>query len=80
MPTRTFKVSVEESRRIRALARQRQLSVSEFLRRQAQPHPESSGPIPRVECGHTGAIIFGSAAGLPALDTESVRHLLADFP
>ncbi|MFM8358604.1 MAG: plasmid mobilization protein [Verrucomicrobiota bacterium] len=80
MPTLTFKVTVEEAQRIRALARQQKLSVSEFLRRQAQPHQESSGPIPRFECGHTGAIIFGSAEGLPALNTESVRHLLANFP
>jgi hypothetical protein len=80
MPTLTFKVSVAEARQIRALARQLKLSVSEFLRRQAQPGREEPREIPRVVCAYTGATIFGPAPGLPALNTESVRGMLADFP
>lgn len=80
MPTLTFKVSDEEARQIRALARQKKLSVSEFLRRQAQPSLQEHQEIPRVICAHTGATIFGPAPELPALNTESVRGMLADFP
>lgn len=80
MPTLTFKVSDVEARQIRALARQQKLSVSEFLRRQAQPQRARSQEIRRVVCPHTGATIFGPAPSLPALNTESVRAMLADFP
>ncbi len=80
MPTLTFKVTDLEARQIRALARQQKLSVSEFLRRQAQPERGRSREIPLVICEHTGATIFGSSPGLPALNTESVRAMLADFP
>ena len=73
MPTLTFKVSEEEARQIRALARSQKLSVSEFLRRQAQPGREKPLEITRVVCPHTGATIFGPAPDLPALSTESVR-------
>lgn len=80
MPTLTFKVTDEEARKIRALARRQKLSVSEFLRRQAQPGRESAQEITRVVCAHTGATIFGPAPELPALNTGSVRGMLADFP
>lgn len=80
MPTLTFKVSDEEARQIRALARRQKLSLSEYLRRQAQPHQEKTLEIHRVVCAYTGATIFGPAPELPALNTESVRGLLADFP
>ena len=80
MPTLTFKVTDEEARRIRALARRQKLSVSEFLRRQAQTGREEPRDITRVVCAYTGAVIFGPAPGLPPLNTESVRGMLADFP
>ncbi len=80
MPTLTFKVTEEEARQIRVLARRQKLSVSEFLRRQAQPHPETPREIPRVVCSYTEATIFGRAPDLPALNTETVRGILADFP
>lgn len=80
MPTLTFKVTVEEARRIRALARRQNLSVSEYLRRQAQPREEAPTRIGRTRCPHTGALIFAAAPDLPPLTTESVRSLLADFP
>lgn len=80
MPTLTFKVTDEEARQIRALARRQKLSVSEFLRRQAQAHREKPLEIPRMVCARTGATIFGPNPELPALNTESVRGMLADFP
>jgi hypothetical protein len=80
MPTLTFKVTDEEARQIRARARRQKLSVSEFLRRQAQPRPEKSGEITHVVCSHTGATIYGPAPELPALNTETVRGMLAEFP
>lgn len=80
MPTLTFKVSDLEARQIRALARQQKLSVSEFLRRQAQPHRGKAQEIRYVVCQHTGATIFGPTPEFPALNTESVRGMLADFP
>jgi hypothetical protein len=80
MPTLTFKVSEEEARQIRALARRQRFSVSEYLRRQAQPGREAPREITRVVCAHRGAMIFGRAPELPALNPDSVRGLLADFP
>jgi len=80
MPTLTFKVSDEEARQIRALARRRKLSVSEFLRQQAQPNRDKAPQVTRVACAHTGATIFGAAPDLPPLDTQAVRELLSDFP
>lgn len=80
MPTLTFKVTAEEARRIRALALQNKLSVSEYLRRQAQPGRESQREIQLVTCPRTGATIFGPSPDLPALTTESVRALLDEFP
>ncbi len=81
MPTLTFKVTDEEARRIRLLARKQGLSVSEFLRRQALPlREEPRDGITRVVCVHTGATIFGPASGLLPFNTESVRDVLTDFP
>lgn len=80
MPTLTFKVSDEEARQIRALARRERLSVSEYLRRRAQPGREKPREIAHVVCAYTGARIFGPAPELPPLNTDSVRGLLADFP
>lgn len=80
MPTLTFKVSEEEARQIRALARRQKLSVSEYLRRQAKLGREQHREIAHVVCAYTGARIFGPAPELPPLNTDSVRGLLADFP
>jgi hypothetical protein len=80
MPTLTFKVTEEEARHIRALARREKISVSEYLRRQAQPTARSTAPIGRARCTHTGATIFAPAPDLPPLTTESVRQMLAEFP
>ncbi|HNQ88070.1 MAG TPA: hypothetical protein PKM73_05605 [Verrucomicrobiota bacterium] len=80
MPTLTFKVTAEEARRIRMLARRQHVSVSEYLRRRAQTRPERVQPLERVRCEYTGALIFAAAPQLAPLTTESVRGMLADFP
>jgi len=79
MKTLTFKVSDDEARLIRALARREKLSVSEYLRRRAGGGREAGNPG-RVKCEFTGATIFAPLAGQPPFDTESVREMLADFP
>ena len=80
MPTLTFKVSEDEARRIRMLARQRQLTVSEYLRQQAQSGAAPVVAVQRVRCPHTGALVFASQRDLAPLTTESVRQILTDFP
>lgn len=80
MPTLTFKVSEDEARRIRALARQRQMTVSAYLRQQAQLGAGAVVAVERVRCRHTGAIVFAPQRGLAALTTDSVREMLGDFP
>ncbi|MGE3311873.1 MAG: hypothetical protein AB7O66_18050 [Limisphaerales bacterium] len=80
MPTITFKVSAAEARQIRALARRQKLSVSEYLRRRAQPEADRARRIRYILCEHTGAMIFAPAPELAPLTTESVRDMLADFP
>ena len=80
MPTLTFKVTAEEARQIRALARRQKMTVSEYLRRQAQPPVDRAQPIGRVRCAYTGASIFAPAPDLAPLTTESVRSMLAEFP
>ena len=80
MTTLSFKVNAEEARTIRVQARKEGVSVSEFLRRRAcfrMPPPQKPA---HVRCPHTGAMVFGAAAHLPRLTTETVRELLADFP
>jgi hypothetical protein len=80
MPTLTFKVTEEEARHIRALAKREKISVSEYLRRQAHPAARSAAPIGRVRCAYTGANIFAPAPDLPPLSTDSVRQILVEFP
>ena len=80
MPTLTFKVSEDEARRIRTLARQRHLTVSEYLRQQAQSGAVPTTTVRRVRCPYTGALVFAPQKGMAPLTTESVREMLSDFP
>ena len=80
MPTLTFKVTEDEARHIRALARRANLTVSEYLRRLARTGPAPEAPIRRVRCQYTGAMIFAPATGKPPLTTDTVRQILSDFP
>jgi hypothetical protein len=81
MPTMSFKVSEDEARLIRALARKEKLTLSEYLRRRASSGSGATpAPVQRTRCKHTGATIFAANLDLPPLSTESVRAMLADFP
>lgn len=80
MTTLTFKVTPVEARRIRGLARQAGLTLSEYLRRRASG--QSGEPIKpgRVRCRFTGAMIFAPLVSQPPLTTETVKEIMADFP
>ncbi len=80
MTTITFRVTDDEARLIRSLARKESVSVSEYLRRRASIAAPGIGKPRRVRCPHTGAMIFAHSPGQPPLTTESVRDLLSDFP
>lgn len=80
MTTISFKVTSEEARAIRSRARQEQMTVSEFLRRQAVIPSQPASKIKLRQCPLTGATIFDAADHLPPLTVESTREMLADFP
>ena len=80
MATLTFKVTDQEARLIRARARKERVTVSEYLRRRASLPLAPARTPAKVRCSHTGAMIFASADGEPALTTDAVRELLSDFP
>lgn len=79
MQTISFKVSDDEARLIRSLAKKQRTSLSEYLRRQAKAAPQSSEPPQRVRCEYTGAMIFAPSGQKP-LTTGNVREMLSDFP
>jgi hypothetical protein len=78
--TISFKVSDDEARVIRLRAREEGLSVSEYLRRRATGTRTPEGKAALVRCEHTGAMIFAPVPELPALTTDAVREMLAEFP
>lgn len=80
MATLTFKVTDEEARRIRALARREGVTVSEYLRRRAMAVFREPRKPRLVRCEHTGAMIFGPAGSEAPLTTDAVREMLSDFP
>ena len=80
MQTISFKVSDDEARLIRSLAKKERTSLSEYLRRQAKAAPQSPAPPRRVRCEYTGAMIFAPLSGQKPLTTATVREMLADFP
>jgi hypothetical protein len=80
MKTLTFKVDEDEARSLRAAARRAKLTLSEYLRRQIRLKTGKADPIGMTKCRYTGATIFARAPHLPALTTEAVKEMLADFP
>ena len=80
MPTITFKVSADEARRIKAEARGKKMTLSEYIRRRALSGGKSPSRVRQVRCSHTGATIFSSPPGASPLTTDTVREMLADFP
>ena len=79
MKTLTFKVTDDEARLIRSLAKREKLSVSEYLRRRACVGRTIGAPT-QVKCEFTGAMIFAPLPDQPPMDTKLVREILADFP
>ncbi len=79
MKTITFKVSDEESRRIRSQAKKENVTLSEYLRRRAFLPLDSKAKLIRSKCPLTGVTVL-SAPHSPPLNTETVRELLSDFP
>jgi hypothetical protein len=77
--TISFKVSDDEARQIRSLAKHQRLSVSEYLRRRAVESPQQ-GEVAKIRCEFTGAQIFAAPAGEIPLSVAETRRLLADFP
>lgn len=80
MKTITFKVSDDEARIIRSLAKKERTSVSEYLRRRATGMGQPGTLPQRVRCEFTGAMVFEATPGLTPLTTGTVREMLADFP
>jgi len=80
MPTLSFKVSADEARRLRLMARRQGLSLSEFIRKQTLHGGKGGQEVKRVKCQFTGATIFRSPEGARPFTSESVREMLADFP
>lgn len=80
MQTISFKVSDDEARLIRSLAKKERTSLSEYLRRQAKGAAQSPEPPQRVRCEYTGAMIFAPLSGQKPLTTGTVREMLTDFP
>jgi hypothetical protein len=81
MKTMSFRVTDDEARLIRSLAKREKLTLSDYLRRRATSAPAiKPAGVRRTRCKHTGATIFAASPELPPLSTESVREMLADFP
>lgn len=81
MKTISFRVSDDEARLIRSLAKRERLTLSEYLRRRATSARDlRPGTARRTRCKYTGANIFAADPELPPLSTESVREMMIDFP
>ena len=80
MKTLSFKVTDEEAEEIRRLAREADLSVSEFLRKRARGEALEPVSVQVIECGYTGSLAFRGGPEFPPLDTGAVRQMLSDFP
>ena len=81
MKTMSFRVTDDEARMIRSLAKREKLTLPDYLRRRATSAPDTKpAGVRRTRCNHTGATIFAASPELPPLSTESVRKMSADFP
>ena len=80
MKTMSFKGTDFEARRIRQMAMEERLTLSEFLRRRASGPPHTPAKPQRVRCEFTGAMIFAPLVERPPLTSEAVKELDADFP
>ncbi len=81
MPTLMFKVSAEEARQIRAMARAEKRSVSALLRASVLPQP--TGRQPKVvEKRHpvSGLLYDAGGTARPFVSHEQIKSLLAGLP
>lgn len=76
MPTLSFKAAPAEAKSIRAAARNKRLSVSEYLRRAVLP-PSGRKKNPRSDL-KPGRVIIRGAADAPMLTSEDVASALYD--
>jgi len=76
MPTITFKVTRPEVRILRAAARARRLTVSEYLRRSALP--AAKPPEKRTSRLVPGRVVISGTADAPRLTSEDVAGALYD--
>ncbi len=80
MPTLSFKAAPAEVHSIRAAAKAKRLSLSEYLRRAALP-PAAARPKLRMKTDRkTGLSYAVMPAGAPKLGLHDVKRILADFP
>lgn len=80
MPTLSFKAAPAEVHSIRAAARAKRLSLSEYLRRAALP-PAASRPKLQMKTDRkTGLSYAVMPPGAPKLGLTEVKRILAEFP
>jgi hypothetical protein len=80
MPTFAFEVTADEARRIRARARNLNVTLSEYIRQRSLPTARKVARVQRVRCEHTGAMIFSASPEMAPLTTEAVVAMVEDFP
>jgi hypothetical protein len=79
MPIVSFKATDEQLRKMRRLARERRLTVSEYLRRSALPGAETP-PKMRVKRHPVSGLSYNAAPGQRTPSLDEIRAILADFP
>ncbi len=80
MPTLTLRVTAAELAEVRRRARVKGKNVSAYVRGSILP-PKSPAARPRIiRDKATGSLTLKHPAGTPAITSELVRAILADFP
>jgi len=80
MPTLSFKAAPAEVHRIRAAAKSKRLSLSEYLRRAALPAATTRVKLRMKIDRDTGLSYAVMPPGAPKLGLDDVKRILADFP
>jgi hypothetical protein len=78
MPVISFKVSAADARMIRARARARRQTLSEYLRAQALPRRRTAN-TPHLKTHRASGLAYDDAPG-DQVTAEEIRAALADFP
>ena len=76
MPTLSFKIAPAEAKSIRAAARAKRLSVSEYLRRAAVPHSAKTKTSQAVL--KPGRVVIQGSNDAPVLTSADVASALYD--